>query len=356
MIKRILLFLVYPYVFVHASISGEYQLSQESTKNYFMSTHFEEIIRFEPLHFTSNALNTKSARYINDISKKIASYTQDEREITISIIGHSDSGTNDLLKSESYAKYVQSYFKDKGIDTQLTVIESRGSKDSLFNSPNLLSDRVLVSIYVKIDQDQDKDGVLMLYDDCPNTKFGLKVSENGCKISTIVMLMDNNKENNAIAVTSGKQEVLINEPNTFTSIRSKNDMSRVSQMSDEEIKSLFANVVSNSNIEHFKFILYFQKENILENSQKELTDMIHLISQKDDYYIKVSGHADTIGSLKDNLKLSQKRVDIVIEKMKENKVQYFHLSTAAHGENQLAIPTPDNVNEPLNRRVEISIH
>ena len=356
--SRQLILLLFFSTFLFANIYDSYELNVKKEESSFMSNDFEEIIRFESLLFNGNTLDSKSSKYLQQITQKIQTYQENKKNITISIIGHSSS-TNEkesILESTTYATKVQSYFQEQGIDTKFIVIEARGAKDPLLTSNGTLSNRVMVSMYVTEDPDKDKDGVFNNHDKCPNTKPGVKVSSDGCKLSTIIMLMNNHKKENAIAVKSANQESVIDQANTFVSIGSDKKMSAVSKMSDEYINSLFGNVVKASNVKHYNFILYFSKTKLLKTSQEELSRIIELLSNKDDYYIRIAGYTDTKGSAKYNIKLSQKRAELITQKIKEGNVKYLDLSTEFYGEKQLAIPTEDGVDEALNRRVEISIH
>ena len=72
-------------------------------------------------------------------------------------------------------------------------------------------------------------------------------------------------------------------------------------------------------------------------------------------HITVGGHTDTVGSASFNQKLSDRRADAVRKELIANGVAPGDISTSAHGESDLAVPTADNVNEPRNRRVTIQV-
>lgn len=355
---RLLIFftLLFSSFILHADIYSTFKLNQTINSNYFMSTKFKEVIRFNPLQFEENTLNQDSSNYINDINTTLQKYIQNNEEILITIIGHSHTDNESLTQSKKYAQVVQSLLIDANIPTELMRIEARGSKDPLWNSNPSSSNRVMLTMYVKMDQDQDHDGVLVDNDHCPKTKIGMKVGNNGCKIATIIMLMDIKAAKNSILITSGVEEIILDKSNAYTLVSARNDMSSPQTMSEEERKALFGSVIARSSEEKYKFILYFERENLLKKSQNKLNEILDLISKKDDYYIKITGHTDTTGSQVNNQELSQKRVNVIMQKIHENKLKYLKIYTKAHGENKLAVYTQDDVTEPLNRRVEISIH
>lgn len=70
--------------------------------------------------------------------------------------------------------------------------------------------------------------------------------------------------------------------------------------------------------------------------------------------INVIGHADTSGDAKYNEKLAFKRANAVRDALVKSGVSADLLVVNSKGENELLVPTPDNVREPANRRVNVS--
>ena len=72
--------------------------------------------------------------------------------------------------------------------------------------------------------------------------------------------------------------------------------------------------------------------------------------------MNISGHADTSGSSKYNQKLSEMRANTVYEVFTlDLLVPEDRVAVTATGEGDLAIKTPDNTREVLNRRVVIHL-
>lgn len=69
----------------------------------------------------------------------------------------------------------------------------------------------------------------------------------------------------------------------------------------------------------------------------------------------ISGHTDTVGSDVFNQGLSRKRAHAVANAIRNDPRFREALNVVEFGESQLAIATADGVNEPMNRRVEISV-
>lgn len=70
--------------------------------------------------------------------------------------------------------------------------------------------------------------------------------------------------------------------------------------------------------------------------------------------INVFGHADTSGSEQYNERLSFKRASVVRDALVQRGVKAELMAVESRGEKELLVPTPDDVREPANRRVNIS--
>lgn len=70
--------------------------------------------------------------------------------------------------------------------------------------------------------------------------------------------------------------------------------------------------------------------------------------------LNVVGHADTSGAKDYNQRLALKRADVVRDALVQRGVDASLIMVDAKGEDELMVPTPDDVREPANRRVNIS--
>lgn len=69
--------------------------------------------------------------------------------------------------------------------------------------------------------------------------------------------------------------------------------------------------------------------------------------------VQVTGYTDTSGSAAYNQRLSVRRARIVAHILAHMGVPWRSMTVAGRGENDLAIPTPNGVREPRNRRVTV---
>ncbi len=94
---------------------------------------------------------------------------------------------------------------------------------------------------------------------------------------------------------------------------------------------------------------------ITSNFYPVLDDVSLVLNEFDKTYIEVSGHTDTVGSREYNQRLSQERANSVAAYLINRGVMSERLIVRGYGEDRLAVPTGDGVNNAANRRVEIRI-
>jgi OmpA-OmpF porin, OOP family len=92
----------------------------------------------------------------------------------------------------------------------------------------------------------------------------------------------------------------------------------------------------------------------LDNSGTSVVDNAAAAARRGEVSrIMVTGHADSSGSAGYNQRLSERRAQAVRAELVRQGVPAGEIVTVGRGETQLAVPTPDGVREPRNRRVEI---
>jgi outer membrane protein OmpA-like peptidoglycan-associated protein len=86
-----------------------------------------------------------------------------------------------------------------------------------------------------------------------------------------------------------------------------------------------------------------------------LKAMAAVLKRYSSTHIDVEGYTDTAGAAALNLRLSQQRARAVAEILLSEGVEQPRITTRGFGENYPRVPTRDGVNEPRNRRVEITL-
>jgi len=107
--------------------------------------------------------------------------------------------------------------------------------------------------------------------------------------------------------------------------------------------------------ENLEFTVYFDfdKSDIRPDAGRALKQASALAKSFDaPVKLNISGHTDTMGTSQYNKKLAEKRVKSVLNYLVDQGLEPIDIQAFAAGESQLAVPTPDQTREPLNRRVE----
>lgn len=108
------------------------------------------------------------------------------------------------------------------------------------------------------------------------------------------------------------------------------------------------------------FILYFISGGIqlTDESEIQFNDLMNRWKSRVAHSIVevvVIGHTDTVGTAEDNVVLSGQRARLVADRLQAAGMKFSALTLESHGEKNLLVPTKDNVAEPRNRRVQVTI-
>jgi hypothetical protein len=103
--------------------------------------------------------------------------------------------------------------------------------------------------------------------------------------------------------------------------------------------------------------LYFDSGStrLAKESRAALQRLLESVRHHPAADITIAGHTDTVGGAELNERLSRKRSEAIAEWIRASGAPYREIEMAAYGKSLLAIDTPDNTPELLNRRVEIVI-
>lgn len=99
----------------------------------------------------------------------------------------------------------------------------------------------------------------------------------------------------------------------------------------------------------------FDRANLTPDARQVVQQAAQSALQGNVTNIVATGHTDTVGTDSYNLALSKRRAAAVKAELIKDGVSGNEISTNGVGENDLAVPTGPGVNEPRNRRVEISV-
>ena len=106
-----------------------------------------------------------------------------------------------------------------------------------------------------------------------------------------------------------------------------------------------------------RYTLYFVEgsDELVPDSKAAFEDIFKEIAARKAAEIVVTGHTDTVGSPKDNDRLSRERAVSVEKLFVARGISADALVAAGRGERELLVPTPPNTPEAKNRRVVITV-
>jgi OmpA-OmpF porin, OOP family len=105
----------------------------------------------------------------------------------------------------------------------------------------------------------------------------------------------------------------------------------------------------------FTIFFEFDKAAISADADRVITQAAETAKAGVFTRIRATGHTDTVGTPRYNMALSIRRANAVRDVLVREGIPATQIVVVGRGETQLLVPTPDNVNEPRNRRVEIVI-
>jgi len=106
---------------------------------------------------------------------------------------------------------------------------------------------------------------------------------------------------------------------------------------------------------HFVLSFRFDSEALTDEGQRLLPDVLQSVKSYPVPEVVVIGHTDTTGTPQSNAELGMRRANAVRNLLVQAGLSPEAIDVRSHGEAELLVPTADNVFEPRNRRVEVTV-
>lgn len=180
----------------------------------------------------------------------------------------------------------------------------------------------------------------------------------GSKENFIVLSPAEDGSVGALEITTKKGSAVLEEEGKAIYIANSNSApSKPTPISEEETNTIFKPAIDVHPLKPVSFLLYFQfNENALTaKSQNQIPAILEAIKERNSVDISLIGHTDRTGNDEYNQSLSLERAKAVFKILESSGIQTAAMSITYHGEGNPLIPTPDNVAEPRNRRVEVVV-
>lgn len=172
----------------------------------------------------------------------------------------------------------------------------------------------------------------------------------------VVLLPGPDGKTGAVMVTSNSGQLLLDQPYASATVNSGGNIKAVREEA-AVIRERYDNALVAQPARPVSFsVLFVRGKDEPTEEAKLLLDKIKTeIAQRPAPEIMVIGHTDRQGSNTDNDALSLKRAEATRKELIDAGIPASSINIAARGEREPAVPTADDVVEPRNCRVEISV-
>src|SRR5262245_8305605 len=175
--------------------------------------------------------------------------------------------------------------------------------------------------------------------------------------TTVVLLPEMDGTVGRAAVSNSSGTVELGTARASTRVIPGAAPEAVKEMSESDVMRLFSAALAAQPPAPAHFTLYFEfdSDELTEESRKLVSEVQQAVKTYPAPQIAVVGHTDTTGSATANIGLGQRRAEVARMRLIEAGLDPSSIVVTSHGEATLLVPTADNVSEPRNRRVEITV-
>lgn len=173
----------------------------------------------------------------------------------------------------------------------------------------------------------------------------------------VVLLPDDQGKTGAIVVSSAGVERRLDRPRQTVSVEAGAPPGIPTVMPEKEVRAIVGPALAVLPKPPVRFILYFEHDStdLTADSKALLPKMLRTILNRAPVDISVVGHTDTVGKDRYNSVLSLKRAKAVAAILVGKGIDSSILDITSHGKDNPLVPTGDQVPEPRNRRVEVTV-
>jgi len=173
----------------------------------------------------------------------------------------------------------------------------------------------------------------------------------------VVLVPDQSGTTGAVVVTNPRDGTsILNKPYS-AALLEKGEPVKPPAVGRNEVNKLFAYAIAAQPLRPISFQLYFlgDSDEYTPESKDAFEKVFAEIARRKIAEIAVIGHTDRVGALEYNDTLSRKRAERVRKDFVDRGIPENAINVAGRGEREPVVPTGDEVDEPRNRRVEISV-
>jgi len=173
--------------------------------------------------------------------------------------------------------------------------------------------------------------------------------------SLFVVLPNPDGSSGAVTIEDGQKSVLLDHPYAAGEVRG--GVPAPVQVDRAQVQQIFGNALAAQPVLPSHFVLYFEKDSdtLTPASALQYQAVFTDIKRRQVYEVEVIGHTDTLGNPPHNQQLSMSRAVMIRDRLVRDGISPKSISVAGRGQLDLAVKTADQVAEPRNRRVEITV-
>lgn len=141
-----------------------------------------------------------------------------------------------------------------------------------------------------------------------------------------------------------------------TRVRATGTPSKPAAIPKSELDRIFGAALASRPQEARHFVLQFASgDTLTPESQSLLSAIVAEVRSRPSPEVSVIGHTDRTGDAAANAALGLRRAETIRALLVRNGISATLVDVSSHGESDPAILTADGVDEPRNRRVEVTI-
>jgi outer membrane protein OmpA-like peptidoglycan-associated protein len=173
----------------------------------------------------------------------------------------------------------------------------------------------------------------------------------------IVLLPGADGKTGALTVVHEGQQQTLDAPYATARVQQQGKLEDGGRLSAEQVQQGFGPALAARPPRPVKFVLYFldNSDEFTAASKLEIAKIFSEISGHPSPEIVVVGHTDRVGTVPYNDALSLRRAERVRTGLVQLGIPAEQISVAGRGEREPLVPTEDEVAEPRNRRVDITV-
>jgi outer membrane protein OmpA-like peptidoglycan-associated protein len=172
----------------------------------------------------------------------------------------------------------------------------------------------------------------------------------------VVLQPDADGKIGSVVVVDGANQFVLDQ-STTAAHRNPGGKTEAVAVAGEDVQTIFGDALSArpKPPRNFRLNFVFNADTLTEESKIAFEGVFEDIKTRPHYDVEVVGHTDTKGTAEYNARLSLQRAERIKTDLIGRGLVGGRIIATGRGEADLLVATPDETDQPLNRRVEITV-